>query len=107
MSVGGDLARYPVPRSPGFWLLKVRTRLWSPCAQAEGLSVEAAYLHDLGQATGARTEIPTDAASCDAALGRMSDLFDRLVDRDFQPSPEPSKCSRCEFQQICGHRKGC
>jgi DNA helicase-2/ATP-dependent DNA helicase PcrA len=85
----------------------MQLQIYAAAGRAEGLSVEAAYLHDLGQATGARTEIPTDAASCDAALGRMSDLFDRLVDRGFQPSPEPSKCSRCEFQQICGHRKGC
>ena len=85
----------------------MQLQIYAAAGRAEGLSVDAAYLHDLGQASGARTSVETDEASCKAALDRMSDLFDRLIDRDFQPIPEPVKCRQCEFQQICGHRKGC
>lgn len=86
---------------------RMQLQIYAAAGRAEGLSVDAAYLHDLGQASGARTAVPTDKASCDAALDRMSSLFDRLIDRDFAPATEPVKCRRCEFQQICGHRKGC
>ena len=83
---------------------RFQLQVYAAAARAEGLDVQAAYLHDLSAQQAARRAIGISPEECGQAIERMERLFGGLAAREFQAKAAPEKCGRCEFQRICINR---
>ncbi len=75
--------------------------VYAAAGRAEGLSVEAAFLHHLHE--GARKEIDVAPPVTVAAVDKLNQLVRDLRQRRFVANPEPQKCRRCEQRRLCKH----
>ena len=76
-------------------------RIYSLAGRGEGLTVEAAYLHDLKAADRKTVEIGEQATA--DALASVKKHLGRLRTSQFEPAPEDKRCGSCEYQRICTH----
>jgi DNA helicase II / ATP-dependent DNA helicase PcrA len=76
-------------------------QIYTLAGRGEGLTVDAAYLHELKDGSRAAVNI-SDAATA-AALDSVKQHLERLRAGDFQPAPDPDRCDTCEYQRICQH----
>ena len=67
--------------------------------RGEGLDVRGAFLHDLDQKQ--RQEVDISPNSLDAALKIVVDAAAGIKNREFEPNPEKSRCSRCDVRAFC------
>ncbi len=51
-----------------------------------------------------RIAVPVTEEAIDAAVANIEFAVDGILARDFPMRPEPTKCSRCDFQKLCPKR---
>jgi DNA helicase-2/ATP-dependent DNA helicase PcrA len=76
-------------------------RIYSLAGRGEGLTVEAAYLHELKDGTRASIDIGTEHT--DEALRTVSSRLTALRGAQFNPKPERGRCGQCEYKLVCSH----
>jgi DNA helicase-2/ATP-dependent DNA helicase PcrA len=87
---------------------RFQLQVYAAAARAEGLTVDAAYLHDLANRNDPRSDVPVGDQACTGAIDRARRIFGELSQRSFVPKPDPVRCGRCELREICRHRDaGC
>lgn len=74
--------------------------VYTAAARGEGLTVEAAYLHDLKSAE--RKPVSVTAKDVNKARSRADELAKRIVDKDFTPCPG-AVCRHCDVKKVCGY----
>jgi DNA helicase-2/ATP-dependent DNA helicase PcrA len=81
----------------------VQLRAYAAAVRGEGLSVRAAYLHDLtaGRAT-ARHAVDLGTEAITTTLAALAGSIEGLRARDFTARPGPH-CGHCELRPICAH----
>jgi len=81
-----------------------KLQVYSLAGRGEGLTVEAAYVHDLHAGTRAAADISAEASG--RALTSVTQRLAALREARFEPKPEARRCSSCEYAGICGHVAG-
>lgn len=76
-------------------------QIYSLAGRGEGLTVEAAYLHELKD--GSRSAVNISDAATTEALASVRHHLGRLRAGQFEPAPEPDRCEACEYRQVCAH----
>jgi DNA helicase II / ATP-dependent DNA helicase PcrA len=76
-------------------------QIYSLAGRGEGLTVEAAYLHELKD--GSRSAVNISDAATTEAMASARHHLGRLRTGQFEPAPEPDRCEACEYQRICQH----
>lgn len=82
--------------------LGLQLQVYTVAGQREGLDVQGAFLHDLGDAK--RIEVDTSVTALNDAVATVVDAANGIKARSFDPSPEKSKCSRCDVRAMCRSR---
>ena len=82
-------------------LFRFQLAVYAAAGRAEGLTVEAAYLHALK--AGQREEVDISLSVTDGAVQRLGGLVAGIKQGTFVPKPEPDRCRRCELRRICKH----
>jgi ATP-dependent DNA helicase UvrD/PcrA len=98
--VPSNLAIVDYKTSTGGIVKPLQLQVYADAGRREGLTVGAAFVHDLGTAT--REDVPIDAASVRLAEETVTAAAEALTLRDFTPRPEPATCRRCDVRSICG-----
>lgn len=78
----------------------LQLQVYAAAGRREGLTVGAAFIHDLGAAD--RHAVPVDQAAVAAAESVVVSAAEALAQRDFTPAPERSKCRACDVKSVCG-----
>jgi len=81
----------------------LQLQTYTDAARREGLTVGAAFVHDLDTTT--RSAVDIDDASVKAAEETVITTAKSLKDRDFTPKPKTAKCIRCDVRLVCGAAK--
>ena len=76
-------------------------RVYALAGRGEGLTVEAAYLHELRDGSRGSVDISPDAT--DNALATMQTRLRALRRSEFHANPGDDKCGRCEYARVCAH----
>jgi DNA helicase-2/ATP-dependent DNA helicase PcrA len=79
----------------------IQLQIYASAGRREGLTVENAFVHDMV----ASDRIPVDIKdkAVIEAEAVVIEAAGRIKRREFDPSPEKSKCSRCDVRSICAH----
>jgi DNA helicase-2/ATP-dependent DNA helicase PcrA len=77
----------------------LQLQLYASAGRREGLSVDAAYVHDMATATRHAIDVSPEAVSEAERVVRA--VVDGLKAREFRPSPERRKCASCDVRAIC------
>ena len=75
-------------------------QIYTDAGRREGLTVGAAFIHDLSATV--RHEVSITDADIASAEAQVTTAARGLKDRDFKPKPETSKCSFCDVRTVCG-----
>jgi DNA helicase-2/ATP-dependent DNA helicase PcrA len=75
--------------------------IYSSAARGEGLTVEAAYLHQLKEGT--RQSVGIDDAVTAQARSRATDLVAGVRSASYPHRPDRAKCRRCDVRAVCRH----
>jgi DNA helicase-2/ATP-dependent DNA helicase PcrA len=75
--------------------------VYAAAGRAEGLDVQAAYLHHLEES--ARTEVPVAPKDTAKAVAKVESLVRDLREARFVPKPEKKRCEPCEYRRLCRH----
>ncbi len=75
-------------------------RVYTLAGRGEGLTLEAAYLHELRDGT--RRAVDVSESVCRRAFDEVRERLGRLRQGQFAPSPETVRCRACEYRAICG-----
>jgi len=85
--------------STGGTIEPLQLQVYADAGRREGLSVSAAFIHDM--ATTERYSVPVDAAAVAVAEAVVLTTAKALTQRDFTPAPEKSKCQACDVHHMC------
>ncbi|MEV7907614.1 ATP-dependent helicase [Streptomyces anulatus] len=77
----------------------LQLQVYADAGRREGLTVGAAFIHDMS--TAARHEVPVDLAAVSAAESTVMITAEALKQRDFTPKPEIKKCRSCDVRTVC------
>lgn len=77
----------------------LQLQVYTDAGRREGLTVAAAFVHDMSTAT--RHTIPVGEGALGTAEARVLHLGEALRQRDFTPRPEVKKCRRCDAKTVC------
>lgn len=77
----------------------LQLQVYTDAGRREGLTVSAAYVHDLS--TTVRHRVPIDASSVATAEKSVALSAEALKQRDFTPAPAADKCRSCDMRAIC------
>ncbi len=75
--------------------------VYSAAGRAEGLSIEAAYLHELKD--GARLSVDIGDTAVTSSVIRVGAHLARLRDGGFAPTSDARRCGACEQRLVCRH----
>ena len=75
--------------------------IYAAAGQGEGLTVRAAYVHDLRD--GERIPISVDGSITSSARQRANQLIAKIRSAEFEARPERKKCSGCDVRFVCKH----
>jgi DNA helicase-2/ATP-dependent DNA helicase PcrA len=75
--------------------------VYAAAGRGEGLTVKAAWLHELRD--GARTPVDVSAEATVAASAKVRDLLKLTRAGELLPRPEIARCTRCDFHRVCAH----
>lgn len=78
----------------------LQLQVYVDAGRREGLTVGAAFIHDMGTTT--RYEVAVDEASVATAEATVIATAVALRQRDFTPKPEVDKCRACDVRSVCG-----
>jgi DNA helicase-2/ATP-dependent DNA helicase PcrA len=73
--------------------------IYAAAGRAEGLKVDAAYLHELAE--GQRRSVDVSVEATAQAVDRVGGLIRELRAGRYEPRPAPEKCARCDRRRIC------
>jgi len=77
----------------------LQLQVYADAGRREGLTVEAAFVHDMGQTL--RHSVDIDDSAIAAAEATVLDVAEAIRDRDYTPTPEPLKCGLCDMRTVC------
>jgi DNA helicase-2/ATP-dependent DNA helicase PcrA len=80
---------------------RLQLAVYSAAGRGEGLSVDAAYLHELRD--GARVTVDVGPAASTAATDRVENLLRKTRAGYLPPRPAADRCAACNFRRICKH----
>lgn len=89
--------------STGGAIEPLQLQVYVKAGRREGLTVDAAYVHDMGTAT--RHDVPVGDADIANAEAQVIATAESLKARDFTPTPEVSKCRACDVRKVCRSAK--
>lgn len=75
--------------------------VYAAAGRGEGLNVDAAYLHHLGESHRADVDITISATS--KAVKKVETIMGDLGRSTYVPKPEKKKCGICEYRRLCKH----
>jgi len=81
----------------------LQLQVYSDAGRREGLTVGAAFIHDMSTTT--RHIVDISDAAVKQAEQTVIDAATLLKKRDFTPKPEKSKCVSCDVKSVCGSAK--
>lgn len=76
-------------------------RVYSLAGRGEGLTVEAAYLHELKD--GSRTSVNIAEPATQASLEAVSMRLSAIRGSRFDAKPDVDRCRACEYRLVCAH----
>ena len=82
--------------------LGLQLQVYVAAGQREGLDIQGAFLHDLGDAK--RVPVDTSPEALRVAVQTVVDAADGIRNRNFTASPDKSKCARCDVRAMCRSR---
>lgn len=77
----------------------LQLQIYADAGRREGLTVAAAFVHDMGKAV--RHSVDVDDMAVQAAEQRVSDAARGLRARLFVASPTKNKCKHCDVRLLC------
>lgn len=78
----------------------LQLQVYADAGRREGLTVAAAFVHDMGTTTRHVVEVGHDAlAEAERAVVAAARA---LKERDFTPRPERTRCASCDVRSVCG-----
>ena len=81
----------------------LQLQVYADAGRREGLTVGAAFIHDMSTTTRHTVDITADAVK--AAEVTVIEAASLLKKRDFTPKPEKTKCVSCDVKTVCGAAK--
>lgn len=78
----------------------LQLQVYADAGRREGLTVGAAFIHDMSTMTRHSVDISDDSVK--AAERQVVAAAELLKKRDFTPHPEKSKCLSCDVRTVCG-----
>ncbi len=85
-------------------LRPLQLQVYTDAGRREGLTVGGAFIQDLSATV--RHEVDITEADIVAAEAKVTEAAKGLMDRDFMPKPERSKCLFCDVRTVCGAAAG-
>ncbi len=82
-------------------LFAFQLAVYAAAGRAEGLHVQAAYLHHLDESE--RSSVAVDPPAVARAVDRVEELVSKLRSRHFSPKPASDRCAACEYRRLCRH----
>ena len=79
----------------------IQLQVYASAGRREGLEVADAFVHDMVASDRIPVDIQQQAVS--AAEAVVVEVAGKIKRREFDPSPEKSKCGRCDVRSICAH----
>jgi DNA helicase-2/ATP-dependent DNA helicase PcrA len=77
----------------------LQLQIYADAGRREGLTVGAAFIHELGSTERHDVAVTPDAVA--AAELTVLESVEKLREGDFTPTPNVAKCGRCDVRQIC------
>lgn len=87
------------PRSDDVYAFQLA--VYAAAGRGEGINVQAAYLHDLGNSQ--RKSLPVAEPATIAARKRAGALLGGVIAGSFPAQPDKKKCQHCDQRAVCGH----
>lgn len=78
----------------------LQLQVYADAGRREGLSVSAAYVHDMS--TTDRHQVPIGHGDVMIAEKEVARAAEALKQRDFTPAPTVEKCRTCDIRKVCG-----
>lgn len=78
----------------------LQLQIYTDAGRREGLTVQAALIHDMAEPTKPFTVDVSDSTIAEAEVFVVA-RADALRQRDFTPTPEKAKCRRCDVRSVC------
>lgn len=79
----------------------IQLQVYASAGRREGLQVVDAFVHDMVASDRIPVDVqPQAVATAEAVVIKNADKIKR---REFEPTPEVSKCGRCDVRAICAH----
>lgn len=95
-----DLAIVDYKTSTGGEVDPLQLQVYADAGRREGLTVGAAFIHDMGATTRHVVDVADDAIT--QAEEQVIKAAKSLRERDFAPTPERTKCAACDVRSVCG-----
>lgn len=80
---------------------RLQLAVYAAAGRGEGLRVNAAYLHELGD--GSRHAVDIGEGATKSAVGAVSESVKGIRHGVYPASPEEAKCRGCDFNRVCVH----
>ena len=77
----------------------LQLQIYADAARREGLTVGAAFIHDLD--TTKRQSVPVDETAVASAEAEVTATVASLRNRDFTPKPAVGRCRSCDVRFVC------
>jgi DNA helicase-2/ATP-dependent DNA helicase PcrA len=74
-------------------------QVYTAAGRGEGLRVDAAYLHELGD--GSRSEVEIHVEATRAAVQSVAESVEGIRRGALPPRPERQRCEACDFRWVC------
>ena len=98
--VPSNLAIVDYKTSTGGTIEPLQLQVYADAGRREGLTVGAAFIHDMGTAT--RHTVSVDDSAVADAEATVIATAESLRSRDFTPTPDLKKCRACDVKAVCG-----
>jgi DNA helicase-2/ATP-dependent DNA helicase PcrA len=79
----------------------IQLQVYASAGRREGLEVADAFVHDMVASDRIPVDIQQQAVSSAEAI--VVEVAGKIKRREFDPSPEKSRCGRCDVRSICAH----
>jgi DNA helicase-2/ATP-dependent DNA helicase PcrA len=94
-----NLAIVDYKTSTGGAIEPLQLQVYADAGRREGLTVAAAFIHDMGATTRHDVDVGDDAV--EQAEATVIAAAASLRQRDFKPKPERKKCASCDVRSVC------
>ena len=94
-----NLAIVDYKTSTGGAVEPLQLQVYADAGRREGLTVSAAFIHDMGATT--RHDVDVCDEAVEQAEATVIAAAASLRERDFTPKPERTKCTACDVRSVC------